>query len=85
MSERITLKVYARFFRTHRLIFSLHSESNVFTGNASHRLWWEGMLSIFRNQKFTVFFLLFHGTCCALILNSVFKEYKILFHGYTTK
>lgn len=84
MSERITLKVHARFFRTHRLIFLLHSESNVFTGNASHRLW-EGMLSVFRNQKFTTLFLLFHGTCCALTPNSVLKEYKILFHCYSTK
>lgn len=65
--------------------FSLHSESNVFTGKASHRLWWEGMLSVFRNQKFTIFFSLFHGTCCAWIPNSVLKEYKILFHGYSTK
>lgn len=85
MSDRITLKVLGRFFRTHRLIFSLHSESHVFTGSASHRLWWEEMLSFFRNKKFTIFFLLFHGTCCALIPNSVLKEYKILFHAYSTK
>jgi len=37
--------------------FLLHSESNVFIGNASHRLWWEGMLSLFRKQKFTIFSL----------------------------
>lgn len=26
--------------------------------------------------------LLFHGTCCGLILNSVSKVYKVLFHGH---
>lgn len=28
--------------------FLLCSECNVFIGNASHRLWWEGMLPVFR-------------------------------------
>lgn len=64
--------------------FLLHSEPNVFTGYASHRLW-EGMLPVFRNQKLTTLFLLFHVTCCALSPNSVLKKYKILFHGYSTK
>jgi len=37
------------------------------------------------NKNSQFFLWLFHGTCCGLILNSLLKEYKILFHGYYIK
>lgn len=82
MFEGIILKLHAGFLRTHRLIFC-------FTVNLMFSLGMEvtgcggrGCYQSSENKNSQSILLLFHGTCCGLSLNSVLKEYEILFHDY---